>query len=64
MIIGYIQTDPIFGEKEQNFQQIENLLKGVSVKKADNVTALDVLSFDKLVVTKEALSALRNRIGG
>jgi predicted amidohydrolase len=30
MKIGYVQTDPVFGAKEQNFEEVRKLLKGVN----------------------------------
>ncbi len=34
MKIGYVQTSPIFGEREQNFTQVEELL--VDIKDSIN----------------------------
>ena len=39
-------------------------LKGVELKTAQDINALDVLSFDRLVVTKPALSILTKRLVG
>ena len=50
MIIGYVQTDPIFSEKEQNFLQIENLLKG---KRADLIVLPELFATGYTFISKQ-----------
>ena len=50
MKIGYVQTDPLFGEKEHNFQQIEKLLTG---KKADLIVLPELFATGYTFTSKE-----------
>ncbi len=55
MIIGYVQTDPLFGEKEHNFQQIENLLRD---KKADLIVLPELFATGYTFTSKEEATNL------
>jgi len=61
MIIGYVQTDPIFGEKEQNFLQIENLLKG---KRADLIVLPELFATGYTFISKQEAVNLAENING
>ena len=61
MIIGYVQTDPIFSEKEQNFLQIENLLKG---KRADLIVLPELFATGYTFISKEEAVNLAEDIDG
>ena len=61
MIIGYVQTDPIFSEKEQNFLQIENLLKG---KRADLIVLPELFATGYTFISKQEAVNLAEYIGG
>ena len=61
MIIGYVQTDPIFSEKEQNFLQIENLLKG---KRADLIVLPELFATGYTFISKQEAVNLAEDIGG
>ena len=61
MIIGYVQTDPIFGEKEQNFLQIENLLKDI---KADLIVLPELFATGYTFLSKEEAINLAEDIDG
>lgn len=61
MIIGYVQTDPIFGEKEQNFLQIENLLKD---KKADLIVLPELFATGYTFLSKEEAVNLAEGLDG
>ncbi|MHA2183058.1 MAG: nitrilase-related carbon-nitrogen hydrolase [Promethearchaeota archaeon] len=52
--VGYVQTSPIFGDKEKNFEQIEDLLKGV---KADLIVLPELFATGYTFISKnEAMS--------
>ena len=52
--VGYVQTSPIFGDKEKNFNQIENLLTDV---KADIIVLPELFATGYTFISKdEALS--------
>ncbi|MFX0071180.1 MAG: nitrilase-related carbon-nitrogen hydrolase [Candidatus Hermodarchaeota archaeon] len=55
MKVGYIQTAPIFGEKEQNFAQVEELLKNV---KADLIVLPELFATGYTFVSKEEAKSL------
>jgi len=61
MIIGYVQTDPLFGEKEQNFLQIENLLKG---KRADLIVLPELFATGYTFISKQEAVNLAESIDG
>jgi len=61
MIIGYVQTDPIFSEKEQNFLQIENLLKG---KRADLIVLPELFATGYTFISKQEAVNLAESIDG
>lgn len=61
MIIGYVQTDPIFSEKEQNFLQIENLLKD---KRADLIVLPELFATGYTFISKEEAVNLAEDIDG
>ncbi|MHA2130395.1 MAG: nitrilase-related carbon-nitrogen hydrolase [Promethearchaeota archaeon] len=55
MKVGYIQTDPIFGEKEQNFNQIWGLLANT---KADLIVLPELFATGYTFVSKEETVSL------
>lgn len=55
MKVGYIQTSPIFGEKEQNFKQIGKLLTDV---KADLIVLPELFATGYTFISKEEASSL------
>lgn len=55
MKVGYIQTSPIFREKEQNFKQIEKLLNNV---KADLIVLPELFTTGYAFTSKEEVSSL------
>lgn len=61
MIIGYVQTDPFFSEKEQNFLQIENLLKG---KRADLIVLPELFATGYTFISKQEAVILAESIDG
>lgn len=61
MKIGYVQTSPIFGEKEQNFDQVEGLLVNV---KADLIVLPELFATGYTFVSKEEAEALAENLNG
>ena len=61
MIIGYVQTEAIFSEKEQNFLQIENLLKG---KRADLIVLPELFATGYTFISKQEAVNLAESIDG
>jgi len=61
MLIGYVQTAPIFGEKGQNFLQIEVLLKN---KKADLIVLPELFATGYTFISKEEAANLAEDIDG
>lgn len=61
MIVGYVQTAPIFGEKEQNFLQIENLLKD---KTADLIVLPELFATGYTFISKEEAVNLAEDLDG
>ncbi len=53
--VGYIQTSPIFGDKEKNFEQIENLLLDV---KADLIVLPELFATGYTFVSKDEAMSL------
>ena len=47
---------------DNNVKMASNNLKGVSLKRAEDINAFDVLNVNKLVVTKPALAVLKKRL--
>jgi predicted amidohydrolase len=58
MKIGFVQFDPVFGNKEHNFKTVETLLKGCS---ADVIVLPELFATGYTFVNKEELSALAER---
>jgi predicted amidohydrolase len=59
--VGYVQTSPIFGDKEKNFNQIENLLTDV---KADLIVLPELFATGYTFISKdEALSLAESQEG-
>jgi len=61
MKVGYIQTSPIFGEKNKNFEQVENL---VSKLKADLLVLPELFATGYTFVSKEEVKSLAEEIDG
>jgi predicted amidohydrolase len=61
MKIGYVQTAPIFGEKEQNFKQVEDLLRD---KKADLIVLPELFATGYTFVSKEEAEFLAEDLNG
>ncbi|MFX1340772.1 MAG: nitrilase-related carbon-nitrogen hydrolase [Promethearchaeota archaeon] len=61
MLIGYVQTAPIFGEKKQNFMQIEDLLKD---KKADLIVLPELFATGYTFISKDEAVNLAENIDG
>jgi len=61
MKVGYIQTSPIFGEKEQNFDQIENLLANI---KADLIVLPELFATGYTFISKEEVISLAEKSDG
>ena len=53
--VGYVQTSPLFGDKEKNFEQIENLLVDV---KADLIVLPELFSTGYTFVSKDEAVSL------
>jgi len=53
--VGYVQTSPLFGDKEKNFEQIENLLVDV---KADLIILPELFSTGYTFVSKDEAVSL------
>lgn len=50
MKVGYVQTSPIFGEKEKNFEQVEDLLEG---RRADLIVLPELFATGYTFISKE-----------
>ncbi len=50
MKVGYVQTHPKFGEKDTNFAQVENLIKGIT---ADLIVLPELFATGYTFVSKE-----------
>ncbi|MHA1374250.1 MAG: nitrilase-related carbon-nitrogen hydrolase [Promethearchaeota archaeon] len=61
MKIGYVQTHPLFGEKETNFEQVNGLLKGV---KADLLVLPELFSTGYTFVSKTEVQSLSEEVDG
>jgi predicted amidohydrolase len=61
MKIGYVQTAPIFGEKEQNFRQVEDLLRTV---KADLIVLPELFATGYTFISKEEAESLAEDLNG
>jgi len=61
MKIGYVQTSPIFGEKEQNFNQVEGLLVNV---KADLIVLPELFATGYTFVSTEEAKDLAESLNG
>ena len=61
MKIGYVQTAPIFGEKRQNFRQVEDLLRNI---KADLIVLPELFAVGYTFVSKEEAESLAEDLNG
>jgi len=61
MKVGYIQTSPLFGEKNKNFEQVENL---VSKLRADLLVLPELFATGYAFVSKEEVTSLAEEIDG
>jgi len=61
MIIGYVQTNPTFGEKERNFNQVESLLKG---NKADIIVLPELFATGYTFISKDEAISLSEELNG
>ncbi|MFX1452920.1 MAG: nitrilase-related carbon-nitrogen hydrolase, partial [Promethearchaeota archaeon] len=61
MKIGYIQTSPIFGEKEKNFSEIENLTHNVN---ADLIVLPELFATGYAFISKEEAYSLSEKKNG
>ncbi len=61
MRVGYIQTSPIFGEKEINFKQIENLIDGIE---ADLIVLPELFATGYTFISKEEAQKLAEKENG
>jgi len=61
MKVGYLQTNPIFGEKEQNFNEIEKLAANL---KADLIVLPELFATGYTFISKEEAVSLAEDIGG
>jgi len=61
MRIGYIQTSPIFGEKEKNFEQISSLISNI---KADLLVLPELFATGYTFTSKEEAEALAETTEG
>jgi len=61
MKVGYIQNSPIFGEKEKNFAQIEDLIKNV---KADLIVLPELFATGYTFISKEEAKNLAEDVNG
>jgi len=61
MKIGYVQTSPIFGEKTQNFEQVENLLRKT---KADLIVLPELFATGYTFISKEEAESMAENVEG
>ncbi len=61
MKIGYIQTSPIFGEKERNFAEVEKLTGGI---KADLIVLPELFATGYTFVSKKEVRDLAEDVNG
>ncbi len=61
MKVGYIQTNPIFGEKEQNFNEIEKLIANL---KGDLIVLPELFATGYTFISKEEAVSLAEKING
>ncbi|TFG14885.1 MAG: acyltransferase [Promethearchaeota archaeon] len=61
MRVGYVQTHPIFGDKEKNFQQIEDLLRDIQ---ADLIVLPELFATGYTFVSKEEARSLAEDVNG
>ncbi len=61
MKIGYVQTSPIFGEREQNFTQVKGLLVN---KKADLIVLPELFATGYTFTSKEEAKTLAESVDG
>ncbi|MHA1670453.1 MAG: nitrilase-related carbon-nitrogen hydrolase [Promethearchaeota archaeon] len=61
MIIGYVQTHPLFGAKEKNFEQVNELLHSI---KADLLVLPELFATGYTFISKRELKSLSEEING
>jgi predicted amidohydrolase len=61
MKVGYVQTSPIFGEKNKNFEQVEDLLSNI---KADLIVLPELFATGYTFVSKEEADKLGEDLNG
>jgi predicted amidohydrolase len=61
MKVGYVQTAPIFGNKEQNIRQVESLLKN---KKGDLIVLPELFATGYTFISKEEARSLAEDLNG
>ena len=61
MKIGYVQTSPIFSEKTQNFEQVENLL---GKTKADLIVLPELFATGYTFISKEEAESMAENTDG
>jgi len=61
MIVAYVQTNPIFGNKEQNFKEIKNLIKG---RTADLLVLPELFATGYTFISKEEMKSYAEEVNG
>ncbi|MBY9003507.1 MAG: acyltransferase [Candidatus Lokiarchaeota archaeon] len=61
MKIGYVQTNPLFGEKDTNFEQVNGLLEGM---KADLLVLPELFATGYAFISKTEVESLAEEIDG
>jgi len=61
MKIGYVQTSPIFGDKQRNFEQVRSLLKSI---KADLIVLPELFATGYTFVSKKEAESLSEKSDG
>ncbi|GAH63546.1 unnamed protein product, partial [marine sediment metagenome] len=61
MKIGYVQTSPIFGDKQRNFEQVRNLLRNI---KADLIVLPELFATGYTFVSKKEAESLSEKSDG
>lgn len=61
MRVGYVQNSPVFGEKEANFKEVEDLLKNVE---ADLIVLPELFATGYTFISKEETKSFAENISG
>ena len=61
MKVGYVQTSPVFGSKEKNFEQVEKLLKDI---KADVIVLPELFATGYTFISKNECESLAEGLEG